>query len=107
MRRRQIQTMNRRMPRPHLFPRGISSRFAPRLVYAVHYRRAGRRADSNAEWWMAHVFAIQGCATQGRTLGEARAHIREVLGLFVEDADHAVFSDTVDYSPWEESSEED
>ncbi len=34
--------------------------------------------------WIATVPRVKGCHTYGRSLSEARARIREALGLFVE-----------------------
>jgi len=39
--------------------------------------------------WLAHVPAVAGCHTHGRTLEQARERIREALGLWVDDADTA------------------
>jgi predicted RNase H-like HicB family nuclease len=46
-------------------------------------------------WWLAHVPAIPGCHTQGRTLDQTRERIREALSLWVEDADKVTLVDDV------------
>jgi predicted RNase H-like HicB family nuclease len=45
--------------------------------------------------WVAHIKDLAGCHTQGRTLAQARARIREALALFDEDAENATFEDDV------------
>jgi predicted RNase H-like HicB family nuclease len=45
--------------------------------------------------WVAHVKGIAGCHTQGRTIAQARARIREALSLFDESADAARLKDDV------------
>jgi predicted RNase H-like HicB family nuclease len=56
-----------------------------RIVYAL---------DESGHW-IATVPRVRGCHSYGRSLSEARANIREALGLFVEDAVRAVLSDDV------------
>jgi predicted RNase H-like HicB family nuclease len=45
--------------------------------------------------WIATVPRVRGCHTYGRSLSEARARIREALGLFVADAARARLHDEV------------
>lgn len=45
--------------------------------------------------WIATVPRVRGCHTYGRSLSEARARIREALGLFVADAARARLTDDV------------
>ena len=45
--------------------------------------------------WIATVPRVRGCHTYGRSLSEARARIREALGLFVADAARARLTDEV------------
>lgn len=40
-------------------------------------------------WWVADVPAIQGCHTQGRTIGEARKRIRDAMWCATEDREWA------------------
>jgi len=44
-------------------------------------------------WWLAHVPAIPGCHTQGRSIDQARERIRETLSLWVEGADKVTLVD--------------
>lgn len=37
-------------------------------------------------WWLAEVPEVPGCLTQGRSLRQTRARIREALALYVGDA---------------------
>ena len=37
-------------------------------------------------WWVASVREVPGCHTQGRSIRQARARVRESLALFVKDA---------------------
>ena len=48
------------------------------------YRLDLERDESGA--WIARVPDVPGCHTYGRTLEQARRRIREVLGLWVDDA---------------------
>lgn len=57
------------------------------------YRVVLERDETGA--WIAHVPAVRGCHTYGRSLVEARRRVREALGLWVEDADRAELSDDV------------
>lgn len=50
----------------------------------MRYRVIIQRDESGA--WIAHVPAIRGCHTYGRTLEQARTRIREALDLWVDDA---------------------
>jgi predicted RNase H-like HicB family nuclease len=50
----------------------------------LRYRVIIQRDESGA--WIAHVPAIRGCHTYGRTLEQARTRIREALDLWVDDA---------------------
>lgn len=50
------------------------------MTYTVDYER-----DEDG-WWVASVREVPGCHTQGHSHPEARARIREALGLFVDDA---------------------
>jgi predicted RNase H-like HicB family nuclease len=45
--------------------------------------------------WVATVPGVRGCHTYGRSLSEARARVREALGLFVVDASRAPLIDDV------------
>jgi predicted RNase H-like HicB family nuclease len=45
--------------------------------------------------WIARTPKVKGCHTYGRSLSEARARIREALGLFVDDVDRAELVDDV------------
>lgn len=45
--------------------------------------------------WIAKVPRVRGCHTYGRSLSEARARIREALGLFVADAARARLTEEV------------
>lgn len=53
-------------------------------VASLRYRVIIQRDESGA--WIAHVPAIRGCHTYGRTLEQARTRIREALDLWVDDA---------------------
>jgi predicted RNase H-like HicB family nuclease len=46
-------------------------------------------------WWVASVPSVQGCQTQGRSIDEAKARIREALSLFLDDADKVQLKDKV------------
>lgn len=37
--------------------------------------------------WFAYIKELQGCHTQARTLKQAKARIREALGLFIEETE--------------------
>ena len=45
--------------------------------------------------WIARTPKVKGCHTYGRSLSEARARIREALGLFADDVDDADLVDDV------------
>lgn len=45
--------------------------------------------------WLAHVRGVRGCHTYGRTLDQVRRRIREVLSLWVEDADTAELAEEI------------
>ena len=45
--------------------------------------------------WIAHVPAVPGCHTHGRSLVEARRRVREALSLWVDDAEIAELVDDV------------
>lgn len=45
--------------------------------------------------WLVRAPGVRGCHTHGRTLERARERIREALGLFVRDADTAIFAETI------------
>ena len=62
-------------------------------VDPVSYRVVLERDASDA--WIAHVPAVRGCHTYGRTLEQARIRIREALGLWVDDADDAELRFTI------------
>lgn len=57
--------------------------------YEVRYER------DETGWWVASVPEIPGCHTQGRTIEQARRRIRKALGLFVSDAEKAIFLDDI------------
>ena len=59
--------------------------------YTVTYER------DEAKWWVATVRGLAGLHTQGRSVDEARKHIREALALAIGDdaADRAVLVDDV------------
>ena len=52
--------------------------------YTVYLKR-----DADG-WWVASVRGVPGCHTQGRTIEQTLARVREALGLFVDDAESAV-----------------
>ncbi len=45
--------------------------------------------------WNVEIPTVKGCYTHGRTIEQARERIREVLGLFVKDAETATIVDDV------------
>ena len=45
--------------------------------------------------WNVEIPAVKGCYTYGRTIEQARARIREALGLFVKNAETATIVDDV------------
>lgn len=60
------------------------------MPYKITFER-----DADSDWWLARAPQVPGCHAQGRTVDEARRRIREALGLFVDDADHADLQETV------------
>lgn len=40
--------------------------------------------EQEGDWWMAYVEELPGANTQGRTLEEARANLKEAIQLIVE-----------------------
>ena len=46
------------------------------MTYHITYER------DESGWWVATVKELNGCHTQGRTIAQARARIREAMGLF-------------------------
>ena len=68
--------------------------FGQRMVTAMKTYTVVYEPGEN-EWWIAHVPAIPGCHTQGRTLDQARERIREALSLWVEDTDKVTLVDDV------------
>ena len=40
--------------------------------------------EQEGDWWMAYVEELPGANTQGKTLEEARANLREAIQLIVE-----------------------
>ena len=52
-------------------------------TYTVLFER------DEAGWWVASVKEVKGCHTQGKSIKQAEARIRDALGLFVKDADSA------------------
>jgi predicted RNase H-like HicB family nuclease len=59
----------------------------------MKYRVVFERDESGA--WLARVPKIRGCHTYGRTLDQARARVREALGLWIDDADRVEFVEEV------------
>jgi predicted RNase H-like HicB family nuclease len=57
------------------------------------YRVVYERDESGH--WIATVPSVKGCHSYGRSIGEARARVREALGLFVRDASRARLEDDV------------
>ena len=47
-------------------------------------------------WWVASIPSVKGCHTQGRTLAQARARIREALEVCFEDASVVKNAELVD-----------
>ena len=54
------------------------------VVY--HRERAG---------WFVEIPSVHGCHTQGRTIEQARRHMREALSLCVDEAAAATFSEEI------------
>ena len=59
----------------------------------VSYRVVLERDEPGS--WIAHVPAVPGCHTHGRSLVEARRRVREALSLWVDDAESAELVDDV------------
>jgi len=57
------------------------------------YRVVYERDESGH--WIATVSGVPGCHSYGRSISEARARVREALGLFVRRADRARLEDDV------------
>jgi len=64
------------------------------MVGTVKSYRVVYELDESGHW-IARTPKVKGCHTYGRSLSEARARIREALGLFVDDADRAELVDDV------------
>lgn len=64
------------------------------MAEAVKSYRVVYELDESGHW-IATVPRVKGCHTYGRSLSEARARIREALGLFVEDAARARLADEI------------
>ena len=45
--------------------------------------------------WNVEIPEVASCYTYGRTIAQARARIREALGLYVQDAEHATIVDDI------------
>ena len=50
--------------------------------YTVRFDR-----DADSGWWVVRVPEIQGCLTQGRSIGEGRRRIREAMALFMDESE--------------------
>jgi predicted RNase H-like HicB family nuclease len=57
------------------------------------YRVVYERDESGH--WIATVVGVNGCHSYGRSISEARARVREALGLFVRGASRARLKDDV------------
>jgi predicted RNase H-like HicB family nuclease len=44
-------------------------------------------------WWTVSIKEVRGVHTQGRSIAQARARVREALGLFVDGAETAELTD--------------
>lgn len=64
------------------------------MAKAVKSYRVVYELDESGRW-IATVPRVKGCHTYGRSLSEARARIREALGLFVDDAARAQLADEI------------
>jgi predicted RNase H-like HicB family nuclease len=51
--------------------------------------------EHDGSMWFAHIDALEGCHTQGRTIAQARERIREALSLFDKKAARAILVDDV------------
>ena len=64
------------------------------MAEAVKSYRVVYELDESGHW-IATVPRVKGCHTYGRSLSEARARVREALGLFVDDAARAKLADEI------------
>lgn len=64
------------------------------MAEGVKRYRVVYELDQSAHW-IATVPHVKGCHTYGRSLSEARARVREALGLFVNDAARAQLVDEI------------
>jgi predicted RNase H-like HicB family nuclease len=64
------------------------------MADAVRSYRVVYELDESGHW-IATVPSVKGCHTYGRSLSEARARVREALGLFVTNAGRAQLTDVV------------
>jgi predicted RNase H-like HicB family nuclease len=64
------------------------------MAEAVKSYRVVYELDESGHW-IATVPSVKGCHTYGRSLSEARARVREALGLFVDDATRAQLKDEI------------
>ena len=64
-----------------------------RKQYRVVY---DRDADGR---WNVEIPDVAGCYTYGRTIAQARERIREALGLYVQNAEHATIVDDIRLPP--------
>ena len=63
------------------------------MVEVVTYRAVYQREPDRR--WTVRIPDVPGCHSYGRTIAQARARIREALGLFVDDADTAEINDDI------------
>lgn len=56
--------------------------------------RAVYERDADGRWNV-EISEVAGCYSYGRTIAQARARIREALGLYVQDAEHATIVDDI------------
>jgi len=49
----------------------------PSIMFTAVYRKSGK-------WWAAYVEEVPGVNTQGATLAEARANLKEALAMILE-----------------------
>jgi predicted RNase H-like HicB family nuclease len=64
------------------------------LAETVRKFRAIYELDESGHW-IVRVRDLNGCHSYGRSLSEARSRIREALGLFVADVQHAKVVDQI------------
>lgn len=57
------------------------------------YKAIFERDESGT--WLARIPAIRGCHTYGRTIEQARARLREALGLWIDDPAGAVIDEDI------------